>query len=1026
MMDALLRFALRQRFVVLLFAIGLTATGIWAFYQLKVEAYPDVSETQVIVITLVPGRAAEEIEQQITIPIERALQSVPQTISRRSRTIFGLSVVDLTFSYGTDDSFARQAVLEKLRDLELPDGSIPELAPPTTPAGELYRYVIEAESLDEIRCREIQDWVIAPRLMQVPGVGDVFAFGGLVKQYQIEVDPLALYRYGLIIRQIADTIGANNQNAGGALVSNGQQAMVVRGVGLLRSAADLESVIVCSSSGVPIFVRDIGKVFIGAAPRTGIFGLDSRSGLVEGVVAMRRGDNPSEVLRGVREAVEELNGTLPKGVRIVPIYDRTELVSNTLRTVAKTLIEGLIIVSAILLLFLGSVRAALLAAITIPLSLLFAFICMYLFNIPANLLSLGALDFGIIVDGTLVMVVHIVRKTAERQIHGGFERPLEAVRNAASEMQRPVIFSLIIIIAAYLPLFGLERVERRLFTPTAYTICFALLGSLLLATTFVPAIATYLFACKGKRRPNRLLEKLEIRYARLLRSLLPRAWLVAAITILLLVGLFLLCGSLGSEFLPQLDEGLIWIKAMLPPGIAIEESAEVAGRMREIVRQLPEVAFVSSQTGRQDSNTEPFGPNRNELLIGLTPYSSWSHGRTKSALIGDLGKRLRSSFPNVSFNFTQPIIDMVTEAVTGSSADLAVIFTGPDLKELRRLAAQALEIIRQIPGAADSSIEQDGDQPQLQIKIDRQELARYGFNVADVHQVIELAIGGQAVSTLYEGDKRFDITVRYSPEARKDASSISKLLLVSPDGARIPLAQLSSITIEEGASIITRRENRRQINVRTNIRGRDQGSFVKETQLKIADQMQLPLGYRIEWGGQFENLSRARSRLAVILPLTIALMFGLLFFTFESTIDASLVLLNVPFSFIGGILALWWRGIPLSVSAAVGFVSVFGVAVMTGILFIAEINRIRSRSNASVEEALIEAARARLEPNFLLILVALLGMVPAATATGIGSDIQRPMATVIVGGLLSTLVLTLVAMPVFYRLASGHRPPSKT
>jgi heavy metal efflux system protein len=1021
MISSLLQFALRQRFAVILLTLGLVAAGVWAFYQLKVEAYPDVSETQVIVITLMPGRAAEEIEQQVTIPIERALQSVPSAVSRRSRTIFGLSVVDLTFEYGTEDSFARQAVLEKLRDVELPEGGTPALAPPTTPAGELYRYVVEADDLDEIQRREIQDWVIAPRLLQVRGVGDVFAFGGLVKQYQIEVDPLALYRYGLTIRQIADTIGANNQNAGGALVSNGQQAMVVRGVGLLRSASDLERVVVASTNGVPVFVRDIGSVIVGAAPATGIFGLDSRSGLVEGVVAMRRGDNPTEVLQGVRQAVGDLNETLPKNVRIVPIYDRTELVGNTLHTVARTLAEGLMIVLGILLLMLGSVRGALLTAVTIPLSLLFAFLCMHFSGIPANLLSLGALDFGIIVDGTLVMVVHILRAVCDRP----YDRPFDAVRDAACQMERPVFLSMVIIIAAYLPLFGLERTERRLFTPMAYTVCFALFGSLLLATTLVPALATYLFRRKANLRPNRMLLWLAERYAFLLGHLLKRALPVAVATVALAAAGILVGRSIGSEFLPQLDEGLIWIKATFPPGIAIEESASNAGRIRQIVRQSPEVVFVSSQTGRQDSNTEPFGPNRNELLIGLKPYSTWAPGRNKAVLVEELGTRLRASMPGVAFNFTQPIIDMVTEAVTGSSADLAVIFTGPDLNQLRQLAGQAMTIVQRIRGAADTSLEQDADQPQLRITTDRGEVARYGINVADVQQVIELAIGGQAVSTMYEGERRFDITVRYRPEDRGDVSSIAKLLVMTPDGARIPLSQLASIKVANGASIITRRENRRQISVRTNIRGRDQGSFVSEAQKKLADEMKLPHGYNVEWGGQFENLSRARSRLALILPLTVMLMFALLFFAFESPLDAALVLLNVPFAMVGGILALLARGIPLSVSAAVGFVSVFGVAVMTGVLFIAEVNRIRAESDLNVDEAIVQAATARLAPNFLLILVALLGMLPAATASGIGSDIQRPMATVIVGGLLSSLVLTLIAMPVFYYLASRRRPPSK-
>lgn len=1025
MIAAILRFALSRRAIVFLLAVVLIGGGVWAFRQLKVEAYPDISETQVIVITLLPGWAAEEIEQQVTIPIERALQGVPRAIARRSRTIFGLSVVDLTFAYGVDDFFARQAVIEKLRDLELPEGAAPALAPPTTPAGELYRYVVEADDRDEIDRREIQDWVIAPRLLQVPGVGDVFAFGGLVKQYQIEVDPLALYRYKVTIRQIAETIGANNQNAGGALVGNGQQAMVVRGVGMIRTAEDLARVVVASVDGVPVFIRDIGTVRIGAAPRTGIFGLDARTGLVEGVVAMRRGENPSEVLRGVRAAVAELNETLPGGVRIAPIYDRTDLVSHTLRTVSKTLAEALVVVLAISLVFLGSWRAALLAAATIPLSLLFAFVCMKITGIPANLLSLGALDLGIIIDGTLIMVGRIVRTLAENGPGDGGDLPFESVRKAAGAMERPIFVSLTIIIAAYIPLFTLERVERRLFTPMAYTVCYALVGSLLITMTLIPALATIVFGGRTRVRANRLMRRLSAAFGRLCGFAVRRARTIAVGFAIIVAGALWLGGRIGTEFLPQLDEGVIWVRANLAPGTAIEESAAVAARIRGLIRQSPEVLFVSSQTGRQDSNTEPFGPNRTEFLVALKPYSTWARGKTKPVLVEELAEHLRGHMPGVAFSFTQPIIDMVTESVTGSSADLAVIFTGPDLAELRRFASQALDLIRGIRGAADSAVEQDPDQAQLRITVDREAVARYGLNVADVQEVIELAIGGQAVSVLFEGDRRFDITVRHVAAARGDPGAIRETLVATPDGSRIPLSQLASVSVQDGSSIITRRENRRQISVRTNIRGRDQGGFAAEAQKRIDAAITLPPGYRVEWGGQFENLARAARRLTIIIPLTIFLMFGLLFLAFKSAVDAGLVLLNVPLAFVGGIVALALRGIPFSVSAAVGFVSVFGVAVMTGVLFIAEVNRIRFETGLDAQAAAAAAAESQMAPRIQIILVALLGILPATLASGIGSDIQRPMATVIFGGLISILLLAPVGIPVFYCLASRKRAPSK-
>jgi heavy metal efflux system protein len=1025
MLAAILHFALRRRVVVLLLSAALAACGVWAFLQLKIEAYPDISETQVTVVTLAPGEAAEEIEQQITVPLERALQSIPRATSRRSRTIFGLSVIDIIFEYGVDDFFARQSVLEKLHDAELPEGIAPSLAPPTTPAGELYRYVVEGEGRDEIERREIQDWVIAPRLLQVPGVGDVFAFGGLVKQYQIEVDPRALTRYGLTIQRIAETIGANNRNAGGSLVGNGQQSMVVRGVGLLRGVADIERVVVASADGVPVFVRDVGSVGIGAAPRTGIFGLDGATGGVEGVVVMRRGGNPSEILKDVRAAVDELNGTLPGGMAIRPLYDRTELVGHTLRTVSRTLAEGFAIVLAVLLLFLMSLPAALMAAVVIPLALLFAFICMHASGIPANLLSLGALDFGIIIDGTLVMVVHMMRTVAERRGGDARWKPIDAIRHAAASMEKPVLVSILIIIAAYLPLFGLERVEKRLFTPMAYTVCFALLGALILTMTLVPVLATYLFGGRVGLRTNPVFAWAAPRYERLIRAVLGRAKIVAAVMLAITLAAVGLASRMGMEFLPQLDEGVIWIRASLAPGSAIEESAKTAARVRELIRQSTEVAFVSSQSGRQDSNTEPFGPNRSEFLVGLKPYETWGRGRTKAVLVEELAARLRANIPGAAFSFTQPIIDMVTESVTGSSADLAVIFTGPDLAVLRSMASRALDVVLRIRGAADTAIEQDADQAQLRIVLDRDAVARYGLNVEDVQRVIELAIGGKAVSTLYDGDRRFDITVRYAAEARKDLDTIGGIVVTGGDGSRIPLTQLADVGVQDGASIIARRENRRQISVRTNIRGRDQGGFAVEAQRLVASAVSLPPGYAVEWGGQFENLQRAARRLKIIIPLTLFLMFGILFVAFESAADAALILLNVPFALVGGVAALLIRGIPFSISAAVGFVSVFGVAIMTGVLFIAEVNRLRAQSEMGVAEAVASGASVRLAPNFLLTLVALLGMVPAATAHGIGSDIQRPMATVIVGGLISTLALALVAMPSLYYLASRKRAPSK-
>ena len=1007
---------LRNRAVAVFAALGVAGLGVWSMLHLHLESYPDLSDTQVTVVTLYPGHASEEVEQQISVPIERALQGVPKVVARRSRTIFGLSVVDLLFEYGVEDAFARQAVREKLSDAPLPPGTEPSLAPPTTPAGELYRYTVEGFDNDLMRLRELQDWVIAPRFLQVSGVGDAFAFGGLVRQYQIEVNPQALHKYGLTINRIADAVSANNQNAGGSLLTRGQQSMVIRGVGAVHSVTDIENIVIASVKGVPVFVRDVGNVRLGPAPRNGIFGIDKRSDGVEGVVVMRRGENANEVLEGIREAIEELNkGGLPAGVHLVPIYDRTDLVQSTVRTVSHTLGEGLALVFLVLLFFLGSFEAAALTALTIPMSLLFAFSVMHAFGIPASLMTLGSMDFGILVDGTLVMVELTVRRLRAKP-----ENPLGAIERAAREMQRPVFFSLLILIAAYIPLFTLERAERRLFTPLAYTLAAALMGSMLFALLMVPALSTWLFGRGARGWRNPCVQWIAQGYESLVKVLLERAALVVAVTAVIVGGCFWLGSRLGTEFLPQLDEGVVWIRMNLTPGISLEKSAELATAVRTTAGSLPEVALVTSQSGRQESNTEPFGPNRNEFLVVLRPYEEWAGRESKAQLTQKMEGRLRSDFPGATFNFTQPIIDMVTEAVTGSSADLAVVLSGPDLAVLRETAGKTLAMLRGIPGAADTALEQEADQAQVRLNVNRQEVARYGINVKDVQDVIELAIGGRPVSSVYEGDRVFDIVVRYTPEARNTTGNIANILVPTPDGGSVPLGSLAQIEIQDGASIIARRESQREVAVRTNIRNRDQGSFVADAQRRFARTIPLPPGYHVEWGGQFENLARARARLTWIIPVTIAIIFALLYWAFRSVLDAALVLVNVPFCVAGGVVALYLRGIHFSVSAAVGFVSLFGVAVMTGVLYLTEINRQLEEGNEPLR-AVLNGAALQCRPRLMLITIALLGILPATFATGIGSDVQRPLATVIFGGLCSTLILGLLALPALCGLAKTRR-----
>ena len=1026
MLTRVLDFALHYRAVVICAVIAMAAGGIWSFTQLKLEAYPDISDPGVVVITLYPGFAAEEVEKQVTVPIERALNNTPNVIGRRSRTIFGLSVVELTFTDTTNDYFARQVVIEKLRDADLPNGVTPTLGPLIGGISEFYRYILVGPGYDAMQLRELQDWVVAPRMLQVPGVADVTPFGGLTRQYEVQVNPRALDKFNLGIRQIADAVKNNNRNAGGALLRMGQQSLAIRGSGLIENSEDIGNVVLDSQKGVPVFVRDIATLAVGSLPQTGIFAVNHDPlgpGGVEAIVLMRRGENPSEVLHSIHEAVDEINTTrLPRGVQIVPIHDKTELVQSTLHTVVRVLLEGFVVVITVLLVFLVSLRAALLTALTIPLALLFAFLCMHLSGVAMSLLSIGALDFGILVDATIVMVERIIRTLEHESARLDPATLLARVREAALAVQRPILFSLLIIIAAYIPLLTLERVERRLFTPMALTVCFALVGSLLLCLTLVPVLATFMFRSKSQITKHRLLDQIVGGYEMSVRTLVRHARLTVLVAACVVGGALYLGTRLGTEFLPPLDEGLIWVRANLPSGVSLEKSAEAARTMRLAILESPEVKLVMSQTGRNDSGTDPFGPNRNELLVDLYPYKAWKSGKTKAELVDELRRRLQDTIPEVVLNFTQPIIDTATEIATGSSADLAVIISGSDLNELRALAAQTLRMLRDVRGAVDTSIEQERDQAQLRLGIKRFQVARYGINVGDVQDVIDLALGGSPITTVFEGDRHFDVVARFNPEARSDPAAIGNLLIPVKDGARIPLSELTDIRVADGASIVARRENERQISVRTNIRGRDQGGFVADAQARFAKEVPLPPGYRVAWGGQFENFERARHRLAFIIPVTVGIIFVLLFITFGSSLDALLVLLNVPFSLAGGLILLYLRGLHLSVSAAVGFISLFGVAVMSGLLYVAEINARRRVPDASLLDAVVQGARVQFRPRLILIVVAACGMLPAALARGIGSDIQRPLATVVIGGLFSTLFLTLFALPAVYWLTETFRP----
>ncbi len=1040
MISRLLHSALNHRILTLGLVLLLVALGIYSYAHLKIEAYPDVGDTEVVIITKFPGRAPEEVEQQITIPLERALNSVPRLLTRRSKTIFGLSVIDLTFEDGTDDYFARQQVNEKLKDADLPDGVEPEMAPIWTPVAEIFRYEVEGNGrFTPMDLRTMQDWNIAPRILQVPGIVDVVTFGGPVKQFHILTSPAKLQRFNLVLQNVIDAVQSNNLNSGGSIIERGGQGFAVRGIGAIRDKRDIENIVVTSQNGVPIFIRDLASVEITPPTPSGILGytipaekLDVNSG-VQGLVVMRRGENPSEVLERLKDKLQEIGATLPEGVKIRTVIDRSTLVEQTLHTVSHTLFEGLSIVIIVLVFFLGNLRSALVVALTIPVSLLFAFILMRLTGIPANLLSLGAIDFGIIVDGAVVMAENILRRyrlaTSDEKARGVIWLTL----SAAQEVGREIFFSISIIVLAYLPLFTLQRVEGKLFSPMAYTLSFAVLGSMLMALTLIPVMMSWAFrnlwSAKGPQRlewHNPLLTLLQRAYAGILNFLLrwPRA--TVALAVLLIVTAFWGSARVGTEFLPELDEGAFNIRCFLPTGITIHESAKVAPVIRRIVSAYPEVAAVVTQLGRNDEGSDPYGPNRFEILVTLKDYSEWPRGMDKQKLLFQLKNQLGNAVPGAVFSFSQPILDNVTEAVTGSVADLAVFISGHDLGMMRELAKEILGVIRNVHGASEFGIEQEGNQAQLAVEVRREVAARYGINVSDVQKMLEAAIGGKTISSLFDGEKRFDIVVRYLPENRNSLEAIRTLLIPSPTGARIPLSVLADIKLVDGATLIQRQDGERQMTVRTNIRGRDQGSFVEEGRQRVANSVLTPKGYAIDWGGQFENLTRARNRLLVVIPITIFLIFVLLFTLFREARFALLTLANVPFALVGAVAALLLRGYHFNVSAGVGCVSLFGVAVMSGVLLVSRINHLRENDGLDLLEAIRQGSQTQLRPILMMMLVALFGLIPAAMAMGIGSDVQRPLATVIVGGLCSSLLLTLLAIPCLYFLLERQREKIKS
>jgi cobalt-zinc-cadmium resistance protein CzcA len=999
-------------FLILLLVLFIGA-GIAAFHSLPIEAFPDVTDVQVSVITLFPGHAPEEVEKQVTIPLEIELSGLPHSVRLFSHTQFGLSFIYITFDDAVNDYFARQQVLERLQNADLPDGVKPALGALASPVGEIFRFYLKSDTLNPTELRSIEDWVVERQLKIVPGVADVVSRGGFIKQYQVVPNLTRLKSYGLTMQNIFTALQRGNANAGGGYIEQGPQQYLIRGIGLLRSPADIGNIVVAEHAGVPILVKDIGEVTTGAVPRQGLVGMDDRDDIVTGIVLMRKGENPSLVLDGLKEKVRELNERiLPKSVTMIAYYDRTWLIETTLHTVFKNLAEGALLVILVLYLFLGNFRSATIVAVVIPLSLLATFLGLTIKGIPANLLSLGAMDFGIIVDGAVIVVENVFRRLAEAKTAHDPTPVKQLIEEAALQVGRPTFFAMLIIIIAHVPIFTLQRHEGRIFAPMAYTVVSALIGSLLLSLTLVPLLC-YAFMRRGvTEKENFLLHALKRMYRPLLEGALRRRYLVMGLAIAALLGSLAIVPQLGSEFLPELNEGAIWVNLMLPAGISLSEVSRTLHRVRATLNTFAEVNAVISQAGRPEDGTDPKPVNMAELYVDLKPQSNWQRKISKEELIEEMNQALEK-LPGIEPSFSQPIRDNVLESISQIDGQIVVKLFSTDPEVLRDKTKEILREISGVRGVARAFIDRAGETPQLQIEIDRERAARYGLNVADIEDVIETAIGGKEATQIWEGEKKFGVVVRLAEELRSNPDQLRKLVIDAPNGSRVPLQDVAHIGVLEGSMNISRELGRRVASIGIFIHDRDMGSIVQEMQDRVKKNIKLPAGSSMTWGGEFENQQRAMKRLAVIVPISVLLIFVLLFEAFGSVRSALLILLNVPFALIGGIVALWVTGIHVSVSAAIGFIALFGQAVLNGVVMVSYFNELRDEG-CQPYEAVLKGSLVRLRTVSMTTLLAMLGLLPMALSHGIGSEVQRPLATVIIGGLITATTLTLFLLPTLY------------
>lgn len=1016
MITRIVEISLVQRFLVCSFGLLLLFGGLYAFHLLDVIAYPDPSPPMVELITQYPGWSAEEIERQITVPIEVALTGMPRLTDVRSLSIFGLSDIKVYFDFDSDMVRDRQEVLNRIASVQLPAGAQPAISPWWAIA-EIYRYELTSEGVGSTELKTIQDWQVRRALKRVPGVIDVTTFGGTTKEYHVDIDPGKLLSYGVNLSQVITALAESNANVGGNYLTIGAQSYNIRGVGLINDLDDIENVMVAQKEGTPIFVKTLGKVVVGHRVRLGKVGIDDRDDVVEGVVLLQRGYKALPVLEKIKDKVDELNGwKLPAGVKIKTFYDRTALIHTTMETITDILITGMVLVFVILLVFLGHVRAAFIVALTVPLALLFTFTMMTVIGQSANLISLGAIDFGIIIDATLIMVESVFfnlahGETNQSNIH-------QHIIRASRQVGRPICFSTTIIVVAFIPLFTMTGVPGKIFAPMSITYGFALVGALLMAFTLAPVLCSFLLNGPISESDTMPVRVIRLAYAKIVRwALEHRVAVVGCATGLVAISAVAL-QSMGGEFMPALEEGNLWVRATMPVDISFDEADRLTNDIRRLIRETPEVDMIVSQLGRPDDGTDPTSFSSGEFLANLTPRSQWRSGLTKDGLIQEIEERLKG-IPGVIFNFSQVIQDNVEEAMSGVKGENSIKLFGSDLNTLEEKAAEIEAVMDDIYGVKDLGILRLVGQPNLVIQVDREAIARYGLRVSDVNAVVQAAVGGQAVTQVYEGERLFDLVVRFLPEYRQDVESISNILVSTPEGARIPLKQVAGITMQTGAFIIYREGNERYIPIKFSVRDRDLQSTVEEAQKQLAVRVGLPEHYRMEWAGQYDQLRDERKRLAKIMPVSLLIILVLLYIAFDSLKNALLVLAAVPFALVGGLLSLVATQTHFSISAAVGVISTLGVTILGGVLLISRIEECR-RTGLNVRQAVIQGADAQMRPILMATLAAAIGLLPASMATGIGAQAQQPLARVVVGGMLTATVLILVVLPVLYDIVHSR------